>query len=244
MRARRTRGRIAAVLKDRADRTKSPTVKRNLYWWLDRVQPRLYPLERILPPGHVFIPSKQLDGEAQDAMARARRHYRASQLYGAAAVSWPVALLPISRALDMSPTYTYLASTYPKLTAAAFLLTAAPVPFFAVQAARRYGRFRDNIDFATGYLQKTSNRRVTGLRSRGYRYFNAPFDYGLKKEGVVLTREPGDWYRGKLDSGHLAVVEKKTGKVLYSGPERRNYTEKPLKEMRKRTSKDVDITRW
>ncbi|MBN2517219.1 MAG: hypothetical protein JXB14_00075, partial [Candidatus Altiarchaeota archaeon] len=116
MHARRTRRRIAAALKGRAEKTKSPIVRRNMYWALDRLQPVLYPLERRLPEGHVFVPFGQMDPEVREAARYLRGSLNESCLY--LEMASPSGFVPIalSYAAFSVPYIGRYLSSHPKAT--------------------------------------------------------------------------------------------------------------------------------
>ena len=231
MRARKLRGRVAAELKKRVDRTTDPTARRNLYKWIERV----YPLERRAPEGYVFVPERHLGPDAQGRIASLRVNKRWPIWAGGAAYS----LLPsitASRALDLLPAYERWASTHPTLDATAFFATlATPVAIMLTIAALRHRGLYRNIDFMRGYLRKSTDERIRRLRDLGYTRFDLPSDHGIRSSGIVLAKgRPGVNYRGIIGGRPITVIEREGDRVYYRGFDRRLGERRSGEDRRKR----------
>lgn len=163
MRFRRMRARIAAALKDRSDSTRSASQRKN---FLGAIR-RIFPLEGKVPKGQVFIPLKQLEPEARDAIDRLRHRARTQKIFfdkmnqqrmGAGAIMAIPSLFIISGILRQ-PYGSIMTKTGIALTLA---LTSVGIVAQRIYAGQ--SKQKADLNFLSGYMQKVTTPRLKRLR--------------------------------------------------------------------------------
>ena len=243
MRARRTRARIAATLKKRADKTTSSTVNRNLYSAIKA----LYPLKRKVPKGQVFIPAKQLSEEAQNALARIQMNIKRCRflektrgtMITAGSFIFFIGVAYGSLAITTGSKKLGVVSGAVSSVGVTFLLSSLIESKFEMQLEK-------DMNFLSAYLQKTNSIRFARSGKEGFK-LRSRYNFFLphsKLKGIALTNLPPETVKffGSIKKGEVVVVNKKTGKIIFQGLEKRGNKDRRIGN--RRSTEDKQTFRW